>query len=74
MKNIIGRPIVCAKVFESSLCEIGDLHSHFGDELPDGWLVCDGSEVPFEYQELRDFVFEYCGSYNLPDLTKEKIR
>ncbi len=37
------------------------------ENLPKGWLVCDGREVPIEYQE---FITTFCrsGDHKTPDL------
>ena len=41
----------------------GTIVSYYGDKAPKGWMLCDGSTVPSDFEELRKVVGE-----RVPDL------
>lgn len=52
--------------------KIGDIEYLKGDTVPDGWYLCDGSELPrglLSEQDFRDFMSRYGG---LPDMRPAK--
>ncbi|MFW5799439.1 MAG: phage tail protein [Spirochaetota bacterium] len=62
-------------------CPVGDIHSFAMPDPPDGWLVCDGSELSRElYSNLFSKIGEIYGAgdgvstFNIPDLRGEFIR
>jgi len=50
----------------SNLIPVGTIISHFGNEAPQGWLICDGSSIPngSKYEQLREVLGD---SEKLPD-------
>lgn len=84
IKNVLKKDVASLAYVLSALktAFVGQVFFHAGTTAPTGSLICDGSEVPVEYADLRQMFSDDGNPYgvgvnggpNVPDLRGEFIR
>ena len=81
VRNVDGVLDLTPIVTSQTVCVTGSIMAFGGEEAPDGWLICNGSEVSRKkYAALFSVIKEHYGSgdgettFNLPDLRESTLK